>query len=315
MRADQRRYAVGLLQRKKLRYVVELCFVLAVVAFWWVMLASRWRSLTDEQWVLPPMSGGLAVLGFTLYYLMLGAGWTFIARATGHRIPLGAGLGVWLLSTPARYIPGKVWHIVTRIRLAQRIDVSAPVVLVSSTLEQALIVLSATCAGLILVPWALGTGRVEWSALIILACAFGMQPPVLRFMVRLGSRLFGKPPLSFDLDYRRTVLLFLWYTLAALANGTAFFLMASMLSPGSNLGWVLLSGTYSVAYVIGYVSIVTPSGIGVREAALTSILALYCPVQTAITISLLARALSVAGEAVAVLTVGLPLAAMLRGNR
>ncbi len=91
-------------------------------------------------------------------------------------------------------------------------------------------------------------------------------------------------------------------------NGMAFALLASAAVQPPQAEWPAFASAYCLAYVVGYVSFLTPSGIGVREAALASMLSLYLPVPTTVTLSLLARLISTAGEGAAVLAVGLPLA-------
>ncbi len=322
--------------RKKPLRILKGCFALAVVVFWVLLIQRNWNALAATPWSLDAPWAIAALLAFVLYFLGQGAGWVMIARAMGYRIPLVGGTGVWLLSMPARYVPGNVWHIAARITLAAGLQMAPEGVVVSSAAEQLLMVLSAACLGLAWLPswagvtmapwlpswaaiggapwlpsWA-GFGGAPWALAFLLACLAGLQPPVLRFLLRLGSRLLGRTMPALNLGYRQMIFLLILYSFVNLINGLAFALLAAAAAQSPPALWPTFVSAYCLAYVVGYLSFLTPSGIGVREAALASMLGLYLPVPSAIALTLLARLLSTAGEAAAVLAVGLPAAGGVR---
>ena len=55
-----------------------------------------------------------------------------VVRAVGYDLSLGAALGVWRLSMPARYLSGSMWHVATRDHMADGHRVPAEGVLASS---------------------------------------------------------------------------------------------------------------------------------------------------------------------------------------
>lgn len=294
--------------RRNIFRLLKAGFGLAILIFWGMLVQHYWHELSAREWSLDGSLAGCSLLAFCLYHLGLATGWTLIARAMGNNPPASKALAIWLLSMPARYIPGNLWHIATRIRLAASHRIPAEGVLASSTVEQALTVLSATFLGLAWLPVLIDSMWIGWTLALLLACFLALQPPVLFSALRFASRLLGKPMTPFTLDYRHIVSIFLWYTLVNAANGAAFVLLVAAATPIPQAPWPSLASAYCLAYVIGYVSFLTPSGIGVREVALASMLALYMPMSLALTLGLIARLMSTAGEAVSVLLMGLPLA-------
>jgi hypothetical protein len=281
-------------------------FALVVGIFWVLFIRRHWDALATANWSLDLSWCTAAFLIFAIYFLGQGTGWVMIARAMGYRLPMSEGMATWLLSMPARYVPGNLWHIAARISLAAKHQVAPEGVVVSSTAEQLLMVLSAACLGLAWLPSWAGATVTPWAVALFLACLAGLQPPVLRFLLRLGSRLLGRTVPPINLGYRQMASLFVWYTLVNALNGLAFALLATAAVRPAQTLWPAFGSAYCLAYVVGYVSFLTPSGIGVREAALASMLSVYLPAPTALALTLLARLLSTAGEAVAVLAVGLP---------
>ena len=62
----------------------------------------------------------------------------------------------------------------------------------------------------------------------------------------------------------------------------------------------------AAAYLIGYVSFITPSGLGFREGALVAFLSPFFPTPVAVALALAARLWSTAGEMLGVLIAVLP---------
>lgn len=78
-------------------------------------------------------------------------------------------------------------------------------------------------------------------------------------------------------------------------NGLAFFVLAGTLDQDLSRQLPLLVGGYLLARAIGFLSLITPTGIGVREAVLVAALSPYSP-SAAMASALLARFLSTAAE-------------------
>ncbi len=298
--------------QKRLVRGLKTSFLLAVVVFWGLFIHGHWAALASTKWSVDVPWGVASFLAFGLYFVGQGMGWVMISRAMGYALPAVEGTGVWLLSMPARYVPGNLWHIAARITLVARYQVSPAGVVLSSTTEQLLMVLSAACLGLAWLPSWVGGAEAPWALVVILACLAALQPSVIRHLLRLGSRLLGRTLPDIKLGYRDLASLLIWYTVVNALNGLAFVQLATGATQLPESLWPSFASAYCLAYVVGYVSFLTPSGLGVREAALTSMLSLYLPLPTAVTLTLLARIFSTAGEAVAVLAVGLPAA---RGTR
>ena len=295
-----------------LRLVLKGSLAAAVVLFWALFIRRNWDALTTIDWSLEPLWAVAALVTFGLYYLAQGAGWSMIARATGHQLRMSPGIGIWLLSMPARYVPGNLWHIAARISLASGQGMPPGGVVLSSTVEQMLMVLSAACLGLAWIPSWMGASVLPWSAVLFLGCLIGLQPPALRRALAMASRVSGRRVGGVNLRYRHMALLMAWYMLVNSMNGLGFALLSTAAGRAGPDLWPSLASAYCLAYVVGYVSFLTPSGIGVREAALASMLGIYMSTPAALALTLLARLLSTGAEALAVSAFGLP--SWLRGR-
>src|SRR5258708_26094027 len=78
---------------------------------------------------------GLAFFGFMLQEVSYGLIWQNILARLGARLGLRVCLRIYLASEFVRYIPGNVWHVLTRILWVSKYGVSRPVAFASITIE------------------------------------------------------------------------------------------------------------------------------------------------------------------------------------
>jgi len=287
------------------KWLAQGLALVVVIVLWGAYLARSWEQLAGYQWRIASGLLGLAALGWAAYFLMLGVGWVFLVRRAGHQMPLGGGLRAWACSMPARYVPGNVWHVVGRLYLGSRLGARIETLLATSAVEQVLTVLGAVLVGLAL---GLSDRAAAWRPGLALVAGLGLiaiHPKVLGAALGLAGRLLGKRPEPVRLSYRDLALALGWYVLANLVSGVAFWLLVLSLGGAGPQHLLRLIGAYALAYAVGYLSFLTPAGLGAREAALVALLGGLGASPVAVAASLLARAASALGEALGVAALGL----------
>ena len=288
------------------RAPLQLAALALVGVFWGLYLARIWNQLVSYSWRWSAIPVVGAVLIWGLYTLAQALGWLFLARTAGGQVTAPQGVRVWLLSMPARYIPGNVWHILSRVYLGNRVGLRPGPVLVASTVEQGMMIMGPLMVFLLsLVAW---SDRVDsrflFLALLIpvgLAC---LHPRILQPLIMLASKVFHKPAPVLELRYRHLLAVAGWYTALHFASGTAGYLVVVSLAPLPLSDLPMLAGAYSLAYVVGYLSLLTPTGLGVREAALLGLLSTMVPAPVAAVAALLSRGLSSLGEGLCIVSAG-----------
>jgi hypothetical protein len=86
-----------------------------VLVFFAIQVKNNWSALASHRFEWNPVLLGLAFLGFVLQELSFGLIWKNVLARLGYHLPLGASLRIYLGSEFVRYIPGNVWHVLTRI--------------------------------------------------------------------------------------------------------------------------------------------------------------------------------------------------------
>lgn len=285
-------------------------FLLAALVAVTVALSGRWDAWAavagseDVGWRLRPLWLLGAVACGVLALLADAALWASAFRACGARIGVREGVSVWLGTQLARYLPGRIWQATGLVAYVRARGDSGVVALTVALVLQA----GTLATGVGIAVAVLGTGVFgaigPWSVIVgALAIAAALTPPVLRATIRLGRRLLKEAPDSEPPAVQGGILLratlgrlVLW-----LPHGLGFWLLLEGMLASNPLGPIEALGVFAAAYVAGFLVILAPAGMVVREAAMASLLgaAAGLPVGPAAALALAARLWSTVSEVVA----------------
>ncbi len=240
------------------------------------------------------------------YFTVLSFCWALLLKRmsrTPNDVVVAVAARIWLRSMIARYIPGNIWHIAGRVLLAAQANVSAPLVVASATLEQLMMLLAALGLWLLTLPfWDVLPVEYVWPLLLLPVGLAGLHPRVLNAVLVRAGRVLKQPQLAYQYTYREIVAFLMLYQMAFLCAGFALVTLLMPLVPVSFAAVPFIVGTASLAWVVGFLSFFTPSGLGVREAVLIALLAQQYPLPIAVAASLLFRLALTLGEMLAVIS-------------
>lgn len=279
-------------------------FVLLALLFIALLLRSQWQELQSYTWQITPFWLALSAGWLAAAWLLEVAIWRRLLRTVGGQLPYWSALRIWFLSAVVRYIPGNIWQPLSITLLAQQRGVKPAATLTSIVLYQAIITLAVAPIAAVyfavtgdwgvltnmlrdVAPWVIASGLAP---LVI----FIAQPALLIGVINWGLQRMGRSRLPHGLTraellYTLALAVVDWLMWGAAFASLAFGIHAYAPAAMWALAWRLIA-IYPVAYVIGFLSFITPSGLGVREGALYLLLA---PVTGGAAITLLALAMRV----------------------
>ena len=253
-------------------------------------------------------------LGMCLVYRVINAyGWVLVLRSLGHPMRAWPGVRIWLVSESLRWLPGSVWGMLSRLTQASAAGVPALAASVSVPLELLLTITAWTIAALVgfgasgtlgawvsFVPtlWVVAVllgGLATIGAVLVLARwtpTGGRIATKLHGMLGSLRQLRRSPPSA---TWLAVTLLF--FVALTFFNGAAFMTTLAAAS-GSHLGLFASTGINAAGWLLGFFAFFAPSGLGVREATTTSLLAPLIPLDAAVVGVLLWRAIQVVVELV-----------------
>jgi hypothetical protein len=215
------------------------------------------------------------------------------------------------LANITRYLPGRIWGVVRLLTLSERFGFSKTAVGVSLTLhvgiETALGGLIAT--SLIFSKQIRSTAylvleRVSGHAVLFTLFGIGIVTSILFLIPKMSSkaRQFLKTLQQIGTPLLQKHFLKQWFNifqahiLLWCCQGLAFFLFVKSLASVQWEDVGVFSACYAFAWIVGFLSFLTPGGLGVREGLLGLLLTNYMPTSQATFIALLCRVWMLSSE-------------------
>lgn len=289
----------------RLRRVLVLGLVVTPLAFLFESLVTNFRTVSGWTWQFNTWK-----VAFSFVFLIISQSLRPLAsqwalQAFEQDLPYRRVYAGFFLSEPAKYLPGGLWMIPGRVLTYQTAGVNAQITSLSMGLEIWMTILTSLLASLLVIPWA---GDVAW------AWKLGMVIGAMFVTSTLGAVLWASGKLNVWLPsrmnhithkpsvwhVRRLLRLLLAYCIYWLAAGTAFFFLVDSLYRLLPSTWPVMIGIFAASWVAGFLAFLTPAGLGVREGALTLLLAPLLPAPLPALVALLARVWWTAAELICV---------------
>ncbi len=275
---------VSLVRRnKRIAQALALTLIAVFVA---VAIYKSWSALRDYQW---QVQWGLLVVGFLFFVaqeLMFALIWRSILRRLGSRLDVISSERIYLGAEFVRYIPGNVWHVITRVMWSEQRGVPKAIGFASMVIELATKILSAALVFAVsLLFWpditalttqahippniALIAGAVAIPLLLL-----GLHPRLLEASLNAGLRLLKRQPTRLTLGYSDLLIVTLFWSLSWVVAGFGFYLLTRSIvtTPLPPLLLPLSIGIYALGCDVGFLRFITPSGIGFRELAIAALM-------------------------------------------
>lgn len=239
----------------------------------------NWQSLRAEPvaWHLSPVWLAASVLVVFTSYAVLIEAWRRVVLSMGERLAFMTAARIWFLASLGKYVPGKVWAVAGAAVLAQRAGVD-PAVAVAGALVLQVLALSSGAAVVALTArdafQTVGQGATPVAAAVILLSVAGVavltSQPLLDRIGRLlpasWPRLRAIPPAMVAAAFVANVFAWTGY-------GVALLLLARGLLPGVSLSLPQAVGVFTCSYLVGFIALFAPGGLGPRESVFLLMLA------------------------------------------
>jgi len=291
--------------RRALRIVGATVLVVASIAYMASALGSP-ATLRTVAWLAHPWLLAASVL---LHATSLSLGcllwWSVLNRVAPDVVAPAAHWRIWALTNPARYIPGRIWHVTSLGLLMRTAGVPVVALLTSMAVHMWLFVLAACVVGLGLLPSLPLPASVQALSVgaVVALVGLGTHPRFLGAAVGLLSRVTRQPMLAWRGQWHTALSLCALNVVIHLVTGISacMLLRATVGLDVADAPRVIAAN--AIAFLAGYVSLV-PAGLGVRDAVLAILLA---PAEASGRAAVAALALRVWGIATELLLVGIAL--------
>jgi uncharacterized membrane protein YbhN (UPF0104 family) len=264
---------------------------------------ARLAELDVGGWAYrwPPLALSVVVLasGYMLSAVLWGR---MVVELGGPRIAPLRSARLFLVANLGRYVPGKVLQLAGLTVLAAREGVRPATAAVAAVLGQGVALLGATLVGLAAF-FAPGSEVRGWGwvglGAIALFLIVGTLPAARRLLATIWRRFARDPDAALPPALEGPGFVWRWTLLYALNWGiyaTAFWLL--FIGLAGDATFLQTGPAFAAAYVGGYLVLLAPAGVGVRESLLTLFLATIVTPERALALAVIARLWATAVEIV-----------------
>lgn len=292
--------------------ILRVLLVVLALAFCAYSLVDQWDATVRafEQMSVPTLLGSFAAGLAGLVGWMLS--WRVFLAGLGSPLPLKAMYRINSISQLGKYVPGKVWALVTQMELAKEYDVPRPRSFGSTLLAMAASQGTGLAVAAVTLPLTSETARQRYwwlflLAPLMLAC---LHPKVVTWAVNLLLKLARRDPLERPVRLGEMLLGSFLAVVGWAFFGVHLWLLCAAVG-GDGPGLIFLAtGAYALAFVAGFLVFIAPGGIGARETAMVLVLTPVLPAGAPIVVALASRVLltiaDLANAGLAVLIGGRP---------
>ena len=250
-------------------------------------------------------AGWLAAALFvgTANLFLMGAIWVGLFRALGGRIGAWDGVRVWMVTNLGRYIPGKLWQLSgLALYMRDRSQAGASALTAAGLFQLLVLGTGLAVAGITLGAEFLTRGTSVPIALFLLVLVVLMARPSLMGNVsRRLARRFGETPPEQRPGPGSSAAAALGLIGAWILNGVGLWCVWRGAGGGSEPGILTMAGVFAASYVAGYLVLIAPGGLVVREGTMAGLLAATAgvPLSVGAAVAVLARLWAVVTELLA----------------
>ena len=258
--------------------VLQSVVTLLLVGFAAWYLWRQWREATaadlhiSVDFIRLTAASGLVLAT----YLLLVETWRRVLARYGYHVSFSNAARVWFISNLGKFVPGRVWQVTAMTAMTQRLGIP----LTAAGSASAVITIANVVAGFSLL-LVVGTrslsaleGRYQASVAIatgLLLVALVAAPFTMRVIGTVATRALRRP-VALSMPASAAWISIVGCAVAWLSYGVAFQIFVHAIVGHADGAWSAYVAAYTLSYLIGYLSLITPGGIGPREAALSFLL-------------------------------------------
>jgi SAM-dependent methyltransferase/uncharacterized membrane protein YbhN (UPF0104 family) len=276
------------------RRVIATLFLIVGAGAIGVALVETWNDSRTGD-LVPSWSASLIALGIlAVGFVGVAWGWISLFPRSADRIHLARAV---YLSQLGKYVPGGVWQPSSQVALARSAGVTLADAAVAFPVSViAVVAAAATTAGVLLVlPGSPLSGGLR--------AVVGLGPLALVFLHRswmakaleLARRRVKRIPDHAVLPQQSQISASAaWQLLAVVGQGLSYAWLIHDLD--GSVGLIPATGGFALAWLVGFVAVPIPAGLGLREAVLVGVLGGMTGTQTVLAAAVAHRLVNIACE-------------------
>jgi uncharacterized membrane protein YbhN (UPF0104 family) len=280
------------------RTLVRTLVLLVAVGLGVYAVAAQWGDVSravDRIGVVGPL---LAFAAAAIGLVASAMSWRALLVDFGDSMPAPVAMRVFFVGQLGKYLPGGLWPVLAQMELGRTagmrrrgIGAVAAVVLVIN-------VTTGMVVALVCLPFtsAHALHRAWWALLLLPVGLALLHPRLLRALIDRALRVFRQDGLDRAVTWRGVLSASAWSLVMWACYGVHLLALARPLAASGHRLSLLTIGAYALAWVVGFLVVFAPAGVGAREAMLVATLSPVMSASTATAVALISRVVMTAAD-------------------
>jgi uncharacterized membrane protein YbhN (UPF0104 family) len=242
-------------------------------------LVQQWDAMRQSAGALHPHWGWIAAASLLVLgtHALLVQAWRQLLAGWGGTLSYPMAIRIWTIANLGRWIPGKVWSVGALGVLAREQGVSGVAAAGAAVLGTLLNIGAGFGIAVLVGASALETLRpglrsVALAVAMTFGCGLLILPWGLPPLLRTVARWRGQSTPDTAVPARTLWAVTVVHALSWVGYGVAFAWFAAGVTPQVSGNPLLFIAVFTVSYLVGYLALFSPGGLGVREYALAALL-------------------------------------------
>lgn len=293
-------------RKKAFQVFLSLAVLCAIAFFFYREFQKNWGVIQSYDLKANALFIGLSFFAIACTYLLTTYGWFFTLNFLSHnKITFSESIALVNTSNLTKYIPGKVWSYALQMYWLAKLGFSKSRVLYVNLINLYVSLIAALILGVAYLVFSPGTFPravilALLSVLVVFEAAFiAYNAPLLRRLVMVLNTVFKRDIEvgSSATSARLLAYLHAVYGIAAFSFGAGAYALCFGIGFGiAHDRMFAVMAAFLISEVIGFIAVVTPGGLGVREAAMYLLLKDVSPEAFALILPLATRLVSMAAD-------------------
>jgi uncharacterized membrane protein YbhN (UPF0104 family) len=266
---------------------LKLILTGVIIYFVGRQLVQNWPQVSSYDWQVNPPILVLSIIVQLAAFFLYSKVWCIIIEGFGYSVSLPHGFKISYMTNMGRYLPGRVWQVFGMLYLCKKISIPQTVAVASWGITLLFSMIASVIAGAIAVALnpeiisgelAQYTGPslyVTAATILILSFYFVLQPNRTLGLYNWLLTKLNRKPIEARITVAMAAQIYIGSLLCWIGYGIAFWLFVQSVAKPIDMPLLWGVAAYIVPYQLGYLAFFTPGGIGVRELAMTALLAPY----------------------------------------
>ncbi len=266
---------------------------IAIIYFLADAIIKNWDKINFNELTINWTYLLLALIPFILHIFLYAAIWKKLLTLVGTKISFIEANNIYANSQFWRYIPGRVMLFVRRIMLCTKKGISNWDASLSIILELTALLISAVATAIftsVFWPNTPSSTKIIFAALsitIIVATIF--IPKFSKLITSLIQKFMKVKNKNPTIHYENLPWILLAYALTWTLQGTGLYLIAASVYDAPLTLLPVCIGIFAISWVVGFMGILTPGGVGIREGVLILLAAPFMPTNIIIITAVISR--------------------------